>query len=103
MQDKMNNEKIGRPILNLLHLQRGMSIEGHALDSEQAEGPIDSLDSEQVRYSNSPQSSSFIGTYAVRKKSWGRQASVRKSFQAMVHAQVPGAFKAVIYVDITEI
>ena len=100
MQDKMNNEKIGRPILNLLHLQRGMSIQGNTLDSEQANGIIDSL--EQVRVSNSPRSSSLIGTNAVRKKSWGRQASVRRSFQAMVHSQVLSAFEADVYVYITE-
>jgi hypothetical protein len=92
MQDKMNNEEAMRqPILNLLHLQRGKS---NALDSEQAEDPRDSL--EKVRFSTSPRSSSSIGANAVRKRSWGRQASIRRSFQAMVHAQVPvpGAFKA---------
>jgi hypothetical protein len=76
----MNNEEKGQPMIKFLHMQGDgpSSIEGNgqSLDSGQAEGPIENL--EQVRFSSSPRSVS-IGTVAMRKRSWGRQVSVRRS------------------------
>ncbi len=67
-------------MINLLHMQGNgpSSFEGNgpSLDSGQAEGPIENL--EQVRFSSSTRSVS-IGTVAMRKRSWGRQVSVRRS------------------------
>ena len=77
MEGRMNTEYKGQTFSTLFHTQ-GMpndEEDGQQL-AVQSESSTNTL--QQCRFSTSP-SSTMLGTEAVRKKSWGRNVSIRTS------------------------